>query len=353
MVGFCSDYEDKYGEDTLTFDQYQKLCTGLFRQRYNRDYTYYLAESKGASPEERDYPIERGYFNDQQLKDICDENSNFKFSKIPNIDQKAEYGKIYTDLESNDNSLENLSEFLNSDKLSIDTNSDDNNKRIAYNVKLTGEEKSYKIRVYNNERDNTIKINNVSEASNDFYNFLKYRNLIYEDQSDNKLSMDFNGWIYVDNQVGIDKLTLKFPNSKVVSHGGIILSQGDIFIDSDIISQGKHHLTIIAENGNIIISESVNEINASLVAGGGQVKLDGNGLTTDKPVKVVGNIVMKSIEIDSSKKKCKGLDRGMTLEYNTDLSVLPFTKKNNITNVDSSEYPMLMFDLKENPTLID
>ncbi len=336
LWGFCTDYEDKYGKDTLTFDQYQKMCTGLFRQRYNRDYTYYLAQTKGASAEERDYPIERGLFNDDNLKKICDENSDFKFSKIPSVEKKAEYENIYPDI-INDNDLENLSDFLNPDKLSINPDSD-NNKRIAYKVKLTEEDKPYKYRIYNNYRENTIKIEDVNKAKEDFANFLKYRNLIYDDK------IDFNGWIYVDNSdVNLDELTLNFSNAKLVSHGGIILSNGDIFIESDIKNpaDGKNHLTIIAEKGNVIIGDKVTQVDASLVAGGGQVILKGNGKLT-----VNGNIVMKKLNsVDMIK-------RGMELKYNTDLSVIPFTRKYNLGE-GSSELPMLMFDIKENMVLRD
>ena len=365
LGAFCSDYEDKYGEDSLTFDEYQKICTGLFKQRYNKDYTYYFAESKGASPEERDYPIERGLINDQQLKDICDENSSFKFSKIPNIDQKAEYGKIYPDKDS-DNSLDDLDAFLDPDKLLIpNPNPDDSDpypnpddyKRIAYIVKFINKKNlSYKYRIYNNCKANYINLGNISSSDNYFYNFLKYRNLVYEDKDDDKkIVLDFNGWIFVDNSgASEDKLTLDFnseyPKTKVVSHGGIILQNGDIYINSDINSEGGH-LTIIAKNGNIYINPSVKQIDASLVAGGGQVILEGDGKNQNK-LTVKGNIVMKSIEIDN--KKCKGLDRGMTLEYNTNLSVIPFTRKNNLDEKDYlSEKSMLMFDIKENSILFD
>ena len=134
----------------------------------------------------------------------------------------------------------------------------------------------------------------------------------------------------------------------VVSNGGIIVTNGDICIKGDIEASPGAYFTLFSLNNNIVIESGVKRVDASLNAGGGQVKLIGKPDNTDE-LTVNGNIVMNTIEKGNIKDSY--LKRGLKLNYNNVLSAIPY--KEDDAEVDRSELPLLMFDLDDNAEMLD
>jgi hypothetical protein len=164
--------------------------------------------------------------------------------------------------------------------------------------------------------------------------------------NDNKKELDLNGWLYIDCD-NCSEISLDYKIN-VVSNGGIIVSNGDINIRGDIECSSGAHLTLLSLNKNIVIEGGVKQIDASLIAGGGQIKLMGKPDNTEE-LTVNGNIVMNTIENGPIKEG--NLKRGLNLNYKNVLSAIPYKEDN--SEEDRSELPLLMFDLVEDPEMLN
>ena len=314
LMSFYTTYLSKTGEDTLPYEKYvDDYCTKIISNRYNKDSTYYMAKTKGKTPADQQYPLDfcpdliKG-----DMKKLCEnKEDNELFLSVPNAEGVAEYRNIYTQSVT----LEKLDEFLSPDKLGFDVSS--NNSRIGFYKKF--------------------------ENSNDkLEDYLKAKGLLK-----NK-DLDLNSWVYIDNENG-NEITL--DNYTVLSQGGIIISNGNIVLKGNLTCNPGAHLTIVAFKGDITIERSVDTIDASLIAGGGQVKLEGN--EKDQKLKIKGNIVMKSISSSNNKVDFSKMRRGLFLNYNTDLSAIPWFPNKYTVEETKTELPLLMYDLKENIKMLD
>ncbi len=155
-------------------------------------------------------------------------------------------------------------------------------------------------------------------------------------------NIDFNGWLFIKNESN-NEFVLNLNNKKLISNGGIILSEGNLRIKSDIKcfdDNDKKYLTILTlgENADIIIEREVEQLNASLVSKGGQVKLDGVG--SDKYLEINGNVIMK--KINKGDEGLNYMKRGVKIKYNNNLSAFPF-------KATEEEKMALMYNLNNNP----
>ncbi len=303
-------YMEKFGSE-LDYETYNKnLSSRLLSARYNTDYTYILTNNMV------DFPIERGRITDQKLKDLCDINNETILNQVPFVPVSARYNEIFGD------DLTKLDTFLDKTRLFIDgsedgSESEHNNQRLLCSKKIKDQQ--------------------------DFESFLQ------ENQFKIDNNLDLNGFVYLDLDSDDDSFELDLDKIKVIRNGGIILSKGNIRIKGDINSEDKIHLTLLALTGNIIIERGVQNINASLIAGGGQVKLEGDA--KDSELTVNGNIVMKKINRGNIKNDSSiGMKRGLNLNYNNKLSAIPF---NATQDSERTEESLLMFSLKDDLIMLD
>ena len=302
---FYRDYLDKSGNSELKYEDYlNDYASKLWRSRYNKDYMYILTNNTVPYPD----------IADDKLNNICKEDANDIFEKVP-YTEKAHYEKIFGE------NINNLDTFLNPKTLRIDGSSDDiqNQERLSYNIK-------------------------ASETNGSLINYLIDRKLLKINENKNEL--DLNGWLYIDCD-NCSEISLDYKIN-VVSNGGIIVSNGDINIRGDIECSPGAHLTLLSLNKNIVIEGGVKQIEASLIAGGGQIKLIGRPDNTEE-LTVNGNIVMNTIE--SGPIKEGNLKRGLNLNYKNVLSAIPYKEDN--SEEDRSELPLLMFDLVEDPEMLN
>ncbi len=313
LMAFSNSYNSKFGKD-LAPDEYEnKYGTKVISSRYNKDFTYYIAKIKGKTPADQQYPLD--FCTDLfkgDLKKLCENKEDDKlFLSVPNAEDSAEFRNIYSDSIT----LEKLDEFLNPEKLGFDNSSNDS--RIGY---------------YG-------KINEPNDKLEDFF--------IAKGLLKNK-DLDLNSWVYIENENAFE---VKLNDLKILSQGGIIVSKGNIVLNGNINCNSNAHLTIVALNGEITINSGVDNIDASLIAGGGQIKLEGT--ENDRKLVVNGNIVMKSIPCNNNQIDISKMRRGLFLNYNTDLSAIPwFPNKYNIEE-SKTELPLLMYDLKESIKMSD
>ena len=315
LYAFGGAYVSEFGDQATYKDYVEKYTTKIIRNRYNRDFTYYLAKEKGKSPSDQQYPLK--YCTDLlkgELMDLCsDEDKDDVFLAVPNAEGVAEFRNIY----SNSVKLVKLEELLDPDKLCIDGSSDNEEKRtrIAYQTTL--------------------------KSSKDAEEFLTIKGLMRGKE------LDLNGWVYFDcanNELILNDL-------KNMSQGGIIAKDGNITIKGNIKGSPGAHLSIIALNGSITIERGVENIDASLIAVGNSIKLEGN--ENEKKLYINGNIVIGNLpskngkNVDTDKMK-----RGLFLKYNTDLSAIPFSNKYTVEE-DKTESPLLMFNLNDNSKMLD
>ncbi len=159
-------------------------------------------------------------------------------------------------------------------------------------------------------------------------------------------NLDLNGWLYVK---AADGIVVDKP-LRLISHGGIVLDEGNIEIKNSVKADGsnKFLLNLVARQGNIIVDSSLNgELDVGLTAAGdgssiGQVKFAGNGNSSSITIK--GNVAMQRIAKGALAGSCA---RGVAINYAEALSALP---KN--TSEDRSERPLLMYSF-EYPRLLD
>ena len=293
-----------FGESINVDDYNEKFGSKIADDWYNKGYLYYLTNNIQPYPYKGQHIIS----SSDSLANLCGYNNDTGvFTAVPD-----EYKKVYND--GNIDSLEEMNEFLNPDKLLINTDSESkNNERISYFV-----------------NDEILKSggNKIS-----FETYLTQKHLLKNKE------LNLNGWFVVNIDSGE---SLEINEFKVISNGGIILTKGDINIKGDIKCQNNAHFTLVALNGSISIDENASQIDASLIAGGssGQVKLLGGSNSHDLVIN--GSIAMGCL------KDLDKLKRGAKLNYMEKLSVMPRS-----TNDENSELPLLMFDLKINPNLFD
>ena len=305
IQNFYQDYLAKEGKSELKYEDYlNDYASKLWRNRYTNDYTYILTNNTVPYPE----------ISDDNLNQLCKQEANDIFEKVP-FTANAHYERIFG------SNLKDLESFLNPALLSIDGSADNskNQERLSYNIK-------------------------ASETKGSLMNYLVDSKLLKT--NDNKKELDLNGWLYIECDNG-SEITLD-DKINVVSNGGIIVSNGDINIKGDIECSPDAHLTLLSLNNNIVIEGGVKQIDASLIAGGGQIKLIGKPDNTEE-LTVNGNIIMNTIENGAIKDG--NLKRGLKLNYKNILSAIPYKEDN--TEEDRSELPLLMFDLDEEPEMLN
>lgn len=299
----------------------EKYCTKVIQNRYNKDYTYILTKALGRPDDDRAYPVE--YCSDvvkDEIKSLCELKSNDIFTKVPSV-EGAKFDKIY-----NVSKLDELSPFMDKEKLRIDGTEDSTNK------------------------DRLMRTVTYDAKESPFDDFLRFKNLLKKGD-DGKEKLDLNGWLYIEG----DGETVELDKYTSASQGGFIIAGKDggkanVRLKGNI--EGEH-LSIVALDGDIVVDNAVTHLDASLIAANGQVKLDcGSSITNNQQLTVKGNIVMKNLtkeSIDSSFKRCLGL------EYYEPLAALPNNNKSGISQdeLEKTEFPLLMFDLKEDIVMLD
>ena len=318
LTDFAFKYRTKFSKK-LEYNTYlKKYSSRIESMKYNNGYAAALDHNV-------EFPFKAKLVEGNKLKKLCNEDEDEVFTEIPNTD-KAKYKNIYENAH-----LGELAEFLDANKLLINCSENDEESkspRIAYYLKLTDDEPKHK-------KINSFHSNSIEK---DFIKYLEAKGIILKDK------LDFNGWIYIDNYSNSDFI-LDLNGKNLVSHGGIILSNGNFRIKSDIKSESiddKKSLTIITlgENADIIIEKNVQQIDGSLISKAGQVKLEGSG--NDSELYINGNIVMKKIR--SGNDGISAMRRGLNINYNINLSAIPYTNSEEEKNV-------LMINLKDNPKI--
>jgi hypothetical protein len=301
ILNFFTDYLTKNGSEIGYDDYIEKYASQLWQERYNNDYAHIINNSIA-------YPK----ITDDKLKELCKQAESDIYEKVPNTD-KAPYAKVFGD------DLSKLEKMLDPSTLNIDgSGSSNNSKRLAYAVK-------------------------ASKIDGNINTFFESKNLLKT--NNNKSELDLNGWLYIECDKGTEIVLDKKLN--VVSHGGIIVANGDITIKGDIECSSGAHFTLLSLDKNIVIESGVKRVDASLIAGGGQVKLLGKADSDELTVN--GNIVMNTLE--KGEIKDGYLKRGLNLNYKNVLSAIPFMEDD--TEEDRSELPLLMFDLSDNAEMLD
>ena len=335
------------------YQGYKFYSSQLASSRYNNSYIYASSEVNRI----QDPPPYENF--DEGILKLCnsdyDENT---LCAIPTADS-AKYGDIFSNTKLNDDLETIIKKIIKYDS------SDEKVKyeRIAFPMILKQSKPN------NEERlPNTI-VTNDANIKNDFNKYLNSNGILlgYNPDQGNtsNVSLDLNGWLYIDNSDGAITPDIGLPldfsqYSSIVSNGGIILSDGNIVIESDIgtpstdLSNEDYsartspredpHITIIALNGDIIVNGNVDTINASLVSANGQVILKSS--TSNKPLIVNGNIVMKQITGGKYNFR-RNMVRGLKLNYLNELAAIPYVRDGN----QRSEIPLLMLNIKENPKL--
>jgi hypothetical protein len=329
LAFFAEKYKEKYNNN-LNYSMYRNyFCSTIQTVRYNNDYGYALDRFK-------DWPL-GSIVSGDKFKDLCNiggkSDDNVVYS-IP-ATNNAKYNNIYQNAK-----LNQLEDFTNIDTLQIGKKG----KKIAYSLTFLSKESEEKINEKIDDSMLLIDSFNETEIEKDFKKFLKAKGILMN----NKLIP--NGWIYLDSEdIGFDfKLPLKFDGIELNSQGGIILSNGNIYIKENIVSENPSlFLTIIALDGDIIIERGVNKIQASLVSKKGQVRFEKDG---DNPIEINGQIIMQNFG-DGNKKANQdiGINRRLNLNYINELSALPYSSKDN--DSERSEKSLLMFNLKDNPKI--
>lgn len=315
ITEFAFKYREQYS-NKLEYDTYfENFSSRIESIPYNNDYAYALNHFV-------EDPFKNKIVKGNKLKMLCGLRSSPLFTKVPTT-ENVQYDKILSEEELGD-----LNKFINIDKLNINGSEESkNNQRIAYFLNLTANEPEYK-------KINSFHSNNIEV---DFMKYLETKGIAIKDK------IDFNGWLYINNESN-NEFVLNLNNKKLISNGGIILSEGNLRIKSDIksdtINGEKFYITIITlgENSDIIIERSVEELNASLVSKYGQVKLEGMG--SDKYLEINGNIVMKKIH--KGDEGLLAMKRGVKINYNNNLSAFPF-------KTTEEEKKTLMYSLNEDP----
>ena len=320
LEDFYSEYKKKY-------------ASRIVRNRYNKDYSYILTKEKGKSDDDRAYPLD--YCSDLingDLKKLCEHKEDDLFVKIPTSDN-AKYGSIYSEV----NTLDELKKFLNKDILYINGSDEDSENpkidRIAH----------------------ICKISNSSKFTIEDY--LKFKNLLIKNGS-SEARLDLNGWLYI--ACDTDKsFEIELEKCNNISQGGLIVDNKgigkiDVKIKGNIHGQ---HLTILNLSGDIIIESGVKKVEASLVSLKGQLKINGDSnINNNQKLEIIGNVVMKSLPKEKSKLE-ENFRRKVIIKYNEDLAAIPYQEDSSVggneEKLKRTEFPLLMFDLKEDYHKLD
>ena len=338
---YVYDDRDEVDEDDECFDEH--LTEFAFQYRYihskkleYKEYLNFFSSGYESDNYNRGYPSALNPSEEFPFKNNVVEGDDFVklFKKQENsifTDVPYNYKEIYSD-----SKLGELSKFLDLDKLNINNlESSNNNLRISYYLNLTLEDDP------DNKSINSFHTTQ-EKIEKDFLKYLKAKGILLPNNQ-----LDFNGWLFINNETD-NELVIDLSKMKLVSHGGIILSNGNLRIKSDIISESKDKknlLTFITlgANKDIIIEENVNRLDASLICKDGQVRVKGKGkgiITLD----INGNVVMKKIH--SGEDGLKDMRRGLKLNYNIDLSAKPYKNTDEEKNI-------LMFNLNDKPKMIN
>lgn len=170
----------------------------------------------------------------------------------------------------------------------------------------------------------------------------------------NEDRLDLNGWLFIDCDSDKD-LDININACRPISQGGMIVANrgsGKIDIRIKGFIDGEH-ISLINLSGNIVIEKDVKKLNTSLIASKGQIKLEcDSNINIDDKLTIYGNMVMNNI---SKKLIENNTQRALFLDYNESLAAIP-----NQSNPDleedkllRTEFPLLMFDLKENYKMLD
>ena len=332
LAYFADRYKEKWGRE-LNYRIYRAYSSNILSVRYNNDYGYALDSSK-------DWPINTIVTGDK-FKDLCNiagkSNDDVVYS-VPSTND-AKFDNIYPGVKLNE-----FNNFTNIETLQIGKNG----RKTAYSLTFLTREDKEKV------SDSMVVINphDEIEIDKDFKKFLKAKGTLMEIKSDPKYDqvLNPNGWIYLDSdELDSDfKLPLKFNKVQLISQGGIVLSNGNIYIKENIESKTPElFLTIVALKGDIIIKRGVNKIQASLVSKQGQVRFEDDG---GNPIEINGQIVMQNLG-DGNKKADQdvGINRRLKLNYINELSAKPY--KDTEVESEQSEKPLLMYYIKDNPKL--
>ncbi len=292
---FMSEYQKVSG--TLNRGTYNTdYASCLIEQPYNRSLAYIITNFKAP------HPLDTGAIPSS------DPLASFAAGKAVSAGLAHKIPAPYDGIFSGVSDLKKMADFLSKERLMIPGN------RSIHSIELANGQK-------------------VLTA-------LEQRGLLLKDK------LDLNGWVYVKA-----KDTLVFDSSlRLMSHGGIVLEQGNIEVRAPVKADGGNFiLNLVALNGNITVDSSLSgEVDLSLTACGsasdvGQVKFPGNSGTN--VVRVNGNIAMRTIAKGSLNNSAA---RGVEIVYPRKLAALP-----NQSGEEGSEKSLLMFDLKELPQLVD
>lgn len=295
---FYTCYKENAGTP-LTIDKYnQEFATQLSKYNYNFGLLNYCTGNAVVNPLKQQ-------FTDQKIIELCtmpkslgsNPNNGSVFTSIPGI-----YSRIYPD-----KNLEDIDVFLEEKAIK---------NRCSWFYELNEDE-------------------NITDFLKKYGYLTANGNLVLE------------GWGYIknkgDNPVEIPAI------SSVDGQGGLVIEpmnggNANIIIKNDIVER-TGHLTLLALKGNIGIAENVHHVDASLIAGGGQLILEGN----EPNLEIKGNVAMKVI--DGNEGGLSKIGRGLKLVYNPNLSALPFC--NDSTESSRSERDMLMYSIEDEPRLSD
>ncbi len=293
---FINNYADQNNGAVLSRSQYNReFASSLIEVPYNRALGYMLTNYNTA------WPLDSGRISPSDpLHDFISGKAleNGLNEKIP-----APFSEIYTD-------IQNLSSM----------------KAVLDKIDIPGSRAMAEIMLPRGEK---------------FITVLQKRGYLGVDKK-----LDLNGWLHVkasDGKIVLDE------SLRLISHGGIVLDEGNIEIKNSIRADGgKFLLNLVARRGNIIVDSSVNgEIDVGLTAAGessdiGQVKFAGSGSTS--PLTINGNVAMQRVAAGTIAGSCA---RGVKIDFAEELAALPRQ-----TADAGSERPLLMFSF-EYPRLLD
>ena len=351
ILDFSTAYTTKFGSDLRDkFEEYnKKYATRIVRNRYTKDYAYILTRNKKPTDEDAcAYPLEFGAVirDNDPLRKLCEYHDDDIYEKIPSIDNVADYAKIFKDAYNSNSELKltELDKLFNKNILKIDGSIDSEcNDRIidTYCVKGPGD---------------------------DIQSYLKFKRLLkpvsgpimigglidLDCSVNDEDRLDLNGWLYVDCDSS-DDLDINIEKCRPISQGGIIVNNRGIG-KANIRIKGfvyGDHVTFVTLKGDIIIEKNVKKLNASLIAPQGIVKLEcDSNVNNNERLNITGNIVMKNITKDMIENNMK---RPLFLDYYDSLAAIPYQKNQNLDEekLMRTEYPLLMFDLKDDYKMLD
>ena len=313
-----------YGKLEDFYEEYkEKYCTKVIQTRYFKDYSYILARSAGLRDDEAAYPLEFSpNLMKNDLKPLCELKSNDIYTKVPSVDG-AKFNEIYKV-----DKLDDLSKLFNKEKLSIDGSDDSDHK------------------------DRLSKIFDYEPKGSPLDDFLKFKNILIKGD-DGKYKLDLNGWLYVNVTKSNESVIL--DKYSTCSQGGFVIGSQDggkanVRIKGNISGE---HISIIVLDGDIVIENGVTHLDASLIAPNGQIKLEcGSDILSNQNLEVNGNIVIKELTESNIKTTFK---RCLMLNYYEALAAIHGKDTPGLSQeeVQKTEFPLLMFDLKEDIVMLD